>query len=244
VRSFPTPRPVTTKADLQAFFDDLARNYAERHGPAEALRQHRLRVLDRHAQFGASDVVLDVGCGDGAHLRALAPHIDRGLGIDFSPRMIQSARRQTQHSSLTFRVGDAERLASVPTASVDTVLCVGVLEHLLRPARALQQMARVLKPSGRLVALTLNGAHWWYRLADSVRIPTRHLTTDRRWAPAQVRRMLSENGLHPDVGFWRFVPDGDLPQLLAVLCRVLDVLGKRVAPAFLRGGLRLVGRPE
>ncbi|MFB6232334.1 MAG: class I SAM-dependent methyltransferase [Salinibacter sp.] len=243
MRSFPTPRPVTAKADVQAFFDDLARHYAERHGPAEALRRHRLRVLARHAQFGASDVVLDVGCGDGAHLRALADRIDHGLGIDLSPQMVQAARDQAQHPSLTFRVGDAERLASVPDASVDAVLCVGVLEHLLHPARALRQIARVLKPSGRVVALTLNGDHWWYRLADRLGVPTRHLATDRRLSPARARRLLRKSGLRPDIGFWRFVPSGDLPRPLSALCRALDQLGQRVAPSALRGGLRLVGRP-
>lgn len=240
---FPTPTPVATKADVRTFFDALAENPTERHGPPEALLQHRLRVLDRYAQFEASDVVLDVGCGDGAHLRALADRIDQGLGIDLSSQMVRTARRRTSHPSLAFRVGDAERLASVPAASVDVVLCVGVLEHLLRPARALRQIARVLRPSGRFVALTLNGGHWWYRLADHLGVPTRHLETDRRFSPGRARRLLDESGLRPDVGFWRFVPTGDLPRPLSALCCVLDRLGRRVAPAFLRSGLRLVGRP-
>ncbi|MFB6272666.1 MAG: class I SAM-dependent methyltransferase [Salinibacter sp.] len=241
--SFPTPVPVATKADVRAFFDELAQDHAEQHGPAEALLRHRIRVLGRHAQFEPSDVVLDIGCGDGTHLRALADRIDRGLGIDLSPRMVQTARRRTQDASLTFRVGDAERLASVPDASVDVVLCVGVLEHLLRPARALRQFARVLAPSGRVVVLTLNGRHWWYRLADRLGVPTRHLDTDCRLSPPRARRLLEENGLRPDVGFWRFVPSGDLPRPLATLCRALDRVGQRVAPVSLQGGLRLVGQP-
>ena len=243
MQSFPTPTPVATKTDVQTFFDELAADPDERHGPSESLLRHRLQILERHAQFDPSDVVLDLGCGDGTHLRALADCIGRGIGIDLSPQMVQVARRETRHSSLCFRVGDAECLASVPSASVDTVLCVGVLEHLLRPARALQQVVRVLKPSGRFVALTLNGAHWWYRLADRFRVPTRHLATDQRLAPARARRLLDESGLRPDIGFWRFVPSGDLPRPLAALCHLLDGLGRRVAPASLRGGLRLVGRP-
>lgn len=244
MQSFPQPTPVATKADIRAFFDELAANSAERHGPAEALLQHRLQILDRHAQFGPSDVVLDLGCGDGAHLRALANRIGRGIGIDLSPRMIRVARREATSPALAFRVDDAERLDTVPTASIDTVMCVGVLEHLLRPTRALQQVARVLKPTGYFVGLTLNGACWWYRLADRLCIPTRHLTTDRRLPPGRARRLLAESGLHPDVGFWRFVPNGDLPRPLAALCHLLDRLGQRVAPASLRGGLRLVGQPS
>lgn len=235
---------MATKADVRAFFNELAATPVERHGPADALLAHRLHLLDRYAQFSPSDAVLDVGCGDGTHLRALAGRIDRGIGIDLSPRMIRVARRQTRDPSIAFRVGDAERLASVPTASVDTVLCVGVLEHLLYPSRALDQVARVLKPSGRFVALTLNGTHWWYRLADRLRVPTRHLATDRRLSPAQARRLLRESGLQPNVGFWQFVPDGDLPRPLSVLCRVLEDLGRQIGAASLRSGLRLMGRPR
>lgn len=242
ISSFPTPTPVTTKADVRAFFDELAANPTERHGPPDALLAHRLRILDRYAQFSPSDAVLDVGCGDGTHLRALAGRIDRGIGIDLSPGMIDVARRRTTHPSLTFRVGDAEKLEAVPTSSIDKVMCVGVLEHVLHPSRLLHQAARVLKPTGRFVALTLNGAYWWYRVADRLQVSTRHLATDHRLSPAQARRLLRESGLQPDVGFWRFVPSGDLPPPLTFLCRVFETLGRQIGAASLRGGLRLMGR--
>lgn len=242
--AFPSPTPAATTADLRRFFDTLAARNTEQHGPAEALLRHRLTLLDRHAQFSDSDVVLDVGCGDGTHLRSLANDIDRGIGIDLAPQMIASARRHATHSSLSFRVDNAERLATIPSSSVDKVICVGVLEHVLHPARVLQQVARVLIPTGRFVALTLNGACWWYRLADRLSLPTRHLTTDHRFAPKQARRMMRATGLRPDVGFWRFVPRGDMPRPLSLLSRALDTLGQRTAAAQLRGGLRLCGRPQ
>lgn len=242
--AFPSPEPVSTKDDVRAFFDDLAADPTDRHGAAEAQLARRLRILDRHARLDDDDVVLDLGCGDGAHLRALADHIGRGIGVDLSPRMIRTARRRAEHSSLDFRVGDVERLASVPDGSVDAVLCVGVLEHLLHPARALEQARRVLRPSGRLVVLTLNGGHWWYRLADRLRIPTRHLATDGRFTPTHAREMMRTSGLQPEVGFWRFVPSGDMPRALALTCRALDGVGRRMAPEVLRTGLRLVGRPR
>lgn len=241
---FPKPTPATSKADIRAFFDRLATNNEEHHGPPKQLLHHRLEVLDRHARFSDTDVVLDVGCGDGQHLHALADWIHRGIGIDLSPKMIAAARQRSTPDSIEFRVGDAERLESLATSSIDKVICVGVLEHVLHPACALRQIARVLTPTGRFVVLTLNGAYWWYRLADRVGLPSRHLTTDRRFNPSRARRMLRGCGLRPSVGFWRFVPAGDLPTSISTLCRVLDTVGERTGVQSLRGGLRLSGHPR
>lgn len=240
---FTTPTPVATTADLRTFFDALAADPDDRHGPSEALLAYRLRVLERHAQFAPSDVVLDVGCGDGTHLQVLADRIEQGIGIDLSPQMIATARRQATDPSLTFRVDDAEALETIATGSIDKVICVGVLEHVLNPARALEQIARVLKPAGRFVALTLNGSYWWYRLADRLGVPTRHLTSDRRFTPKTAELLMRRSGFRPDVDFWRFVPRGDLPRPLSLLCDALDAVGRRAETPVLRGGLRLQGRP-
>lgn len=239
--AFPTPTPAEDKDDLRDFFDALAADPSERHGPADALLQHRLRILDRHAQFSPSDVVLDVGCGDGAHLEALADDIDQGIGVDLSHEMIATARQHAGHPDLCFRVDDAETLSTVPAGSVNKVICVGVLEHVLRPGRVLTQVARVLKPGGRFLALTLNGTYWWYRLADRLGLPTRHLSTDRRLRPAESRQLLEKSGLTPEVGFWDFVPSGDLPGPLPTLCRFSNRVGRQLSEAFFQGGLRLQG---
>lgn len=240
---FPITTPARSKAEIRAFFDEFAAENFERHGPAEALLHHRLEVLGRHANFDPNDIVLDVGCGDGAHLRALSDRIGRGIGIDLAPRMIENARRQTDEESLSFQVDDAEQLRSIPDGSVDVVICVGVLEHVLSPTRVFRSVRRVLRDGGRFVALTLNGTYWWYRFADQFQIPTRHLTSDQRLQPIEARRLLRRTGLRPHVGFWQFIPSGDLPATLSHLCHLLDSLGRRVSTASLRGGLRLYGRP-
>ncbi len=238
--SLPSPATAASKDDIRAFFDEIADDYTDRHGSADALA-YRLATLDHYAQFSPTDVVLDIGCGDGAHLRALADRIDRGLGVDFSPHMIDTARRRTNHDSLTFRHDDAEQLETVPSDAIDKVISVGVLEHVLHPTRVFDEAARVLRPDGRFVALTLNGAFLWYRLADRLRLPTRHLESDRRLFPAKAIQMLQHSGFQAEVDFWQFVPAGDLPQPLVHLFRTFDRLGRHVAPAWLRGGLCLCG---
>ena len=62
---------------------------------------------ERYTSFlatGNSDSILDLGCGNGDLLAALAPK--RGIGIDFSEKTIEAAR--ARHPDLEFRVGDVE----------------------------------------------------------------------------------------------------------------------------------------
>lgn len=235
--SFPQPASVNSKSDVRSFFDAFATRNYERHGSAEEELRRRVEILDRTVGFEASDVVLDLGCGDGKHLRAVADRIDRGIGVDFAPNMIDTARRRTRHASLSYRVDDAEALATIDEASVDVVICTGVLEHVLDPARVFAAVRRVLRPGGRFAALTLNGRYWWYRLADRLGIPTRHLSTDRRLRPGEAARLARASGLRVRTETWGFVPRGDLWAGIATCCRVLDAAGRYVLPATLRGGL-------
>jgi ubiquinone/menaquinone biosynthesis C-methylase UbiE len=65
-------------------------------------------------------VVLDLGCGNGHHLLALAPEVARGIGIDVSPGMIALARARLRNSAwkakITFEVGNAEELNAIRTS--------------------------------------------------------------------------------------------------------------------------------
>jgi ubiquinone/menaquinone biosynthesis C-methylase UbiE len=103
----------------------------------------------------AGDHVLDVGCGAGDDVRAMARIVGptgRAVGVDRSQTMIDAARqRSADDSGVEFRIGDAEHL-DFPDAAFDACRTDRVLQHLSDPARALQEMARILRPGGRLVA--------------------------------------------------------------------------------------------
>jgi 2-polyprenyl-6-hydroxyphenyl methylase/3-demethylubiquinone-9 3-methyltransferase len=242
MNSFPQPAAADSKHDVRAFFNDFATRNYERHGPADEELRRRVEILDRTVGFEASDVVLDLGCGDGKHLRAVADRIDRGIGVDFAPNMIDTARRRTQHASLSYRVDDAETLATFADGSVDVVICTGVLEHVLHPARLFAAVRRVLRPGGRFAALTLNGRYWWYRLADRLGIPTRHLATDRRLRPEEAVQFGRTTGLQVRTETWAFVPRGDLSPWLAACCRTLEAMGRYMLSSYLRGGLVIAAR--
>jgi SAM-dependent methyltransferase len=112
--------------------------------------------------------ILDVGCGDGFHLRLLR---DFGRptwtleGVDANDRAIDAARR----AGLTVHHGTIEQL-SLPAASYDLVLLIATIEHVDDPAGVLRAVRRLLKPGGRVVIVTDNtatldfavfgGRHW------------------------------------------------------------------------------------
>lgn len=103
--------------------------------------------------------VLDVGSGDGAAASAVAPYARSLTCIDSNARMIDAAReRLGKHPHVRTQVADVHALPFAD-ASFDTVLVFHTLTYAERPARALAECARVLRPGGRLVLLCLDQHH-------------------------------------------------------------------------------------
>jgi ubiquinone/menaquinone biosynthesis C-methylase UbiE len=238
-------RAARNHADVAAFFDACAPSYKEQHGGAERLLRYRLDLLSDRAQFRVDDTVLEIGCGNGLHLIALAARYGRGIGTDLSPAMITAAREAMKgrpgEDKLSFEVDASEHLRSVAPSSVDVVLCVGSLEHTLDQKAALQNAFRVLKPGGRLVCLTLNGGSVWYAyMARLLGADTRQLATDRYLTGGELRRLARDAGFgEPVIDAWTFVQRGDMPAATARLLAILDGVGRLLRLSFLRGGLRL-----
>jgi ubiquinone/menaquinone biosynthesis C-methylase UbiE len=93
----------------------------------------------------AEDRVLDVAGGPGALARALAGRVASVAVLDSAAALLAHAP-----DGVETVVGRAEQLP-FPQGSFDLVTCVNSLHHIDRPARALDEMARVLAPGGRLV---------------------------------------------------------------------------------------------
>jgi SAM-dependent methyltransferase len=86
-------------------------------------------------------LVLDAGSGRAAWRRIILETATAYESIDLAPR----------HDHVPTWVGDICEMPGVPDERYDTVVCHQVLEHVRRPAAALDQMHRVLKPGGVLV---------------------------------------------------------------------------------------------
>jgi ubiquinone/menaquinone biosynthesis C-methylase UbiE len=239
-----TPSYSTT--DIRSYFDQCASTgSAEQHGHAQRLLEYRLALLRSLARPRSTDVVLDLGCGNGHHLLALGPEIARGIGIDISPGMIELARVRVRNpprrANLTFKVDDAEELKGIADQSIDLAFCIGAFEHMLDKRAVLTSIYRVLKFGGRFVCLTLDANYVWYRIfAPLLGFSFKHLSSDRMLTRDEFVLLLNQTGFR-GIRFapWTFIPKGDVPAAVALLLTLLDAIGRHARLDSLRGGLSL-----
>ncbi len=106
------------------------------------------RAIARHLGGRGDLDALDLGCGYHATLlRALGPSLRSGVGVDV--RVSPEARAVPP---LTFVEGTIEDvLPRLEAGSFDLVMMTSVLEHLWRPAWALEQCRRVARPGGTVL---------------------------------------------------------------------------------------------
>jgi SAM-dependent methyltransferase len=99
--------------------------------------------------------VLEVGPGPGEASERIARELDAEVvAVDLSERMVELARAR----GVDARVGDVQSL-SFDDGSFDCALAAWVLFHVADLDRALSELARVLRPGGRLVAVTTSVRH-------------------------------------------------------------------------------------
>ena len=100
--------------------------------------------------------VLDAGSGDGAIAQLLAPRARSVTCLDRSERVMAAARQRLgRERNVRFTVGDLHDLA-FGDAQFDHVLLFNVLTYAHTPARVIAEAARVLRPRGDLVVVTLD----------------------------------------------------------------------------------------
>jgi ubiquinone/menaquinone biosynthesis C-methylase UbiE len=114
-------------------------------------------------------IILDVGCGPASVTASLAHAAGPGalvLGLDRSEAMLARAVRTQSGPQIGFLRADAQQLP-LRGETVDAVVSIGVLQFIPDPVVALAEMARVLRPGGRLavvVPIVRHAARFWRRL--------------------------------------------------------------------------------
>lgn len=170
------PDPATPFSSSEEGIDTYRRFFdvALRRDEASSVAAHSLgdsRLLEKSTQeivelferrlgvLGPSHRVLEIGCGHGRILAAVAPRVDEALGVDISPGMIEAARKRCASlRNVALSVTGGRDLAQFPTASFDLVYAVDAFPYIHHAGRALaalhvREAARLLRPGGALVIL-------------------------------------------------------------------------------------------
>jgi 2-polyprenyl-3-methyl-5-hydroxy-6-metoxy-1,4-benzoquinol methylase len=224
--------------------------------PQPAVNRKFFRVFSLVESCLPSEALLDAGCGDGLYLEAIGSSTRapaRIVGTDLSERILETARATADRSGVQVELRRAN-LEQLPFSDgeFDVVLCTQVIEHLLDPALALRELARVLRPSGRLVLTTDNRRNLVSRSLNAPRAAAVRLLGWRgrrlkvhfphaAFAPAEFERLVREAGFEPGpIESFRFHLDWPLDR--APVRRALDRLDDALPPHHLGDILTVVAR--
>jgi ArsR family transcriptional regulator len=100
-------------------------------------------------------VVGDLGCGTGQLTETVAPYVKQVIAVDSSPDMLDAARQRVGAApNVDLRQGDLEHLP-IEAGELDAAMLSLVLHYSPSPARALADVARALRPGGRVLVVDM-----------------------------------------------------------------------------------------
>jgi ubiquinone/menaquinone biosynthesis C-methylase UbiE len=147
-----------------ALFDSKAETYDSWYTTPLGAYEDELEkaLVFRHVTDVRGKTVLDVGCGTGLYSIRLAEAGADVTAVDISPKMIEIARTKAQDRGQYIWYDQAD-MAQLPYANrtFDTVVSITALEFAADPLQALMEMARVLRPGGKLIVGVLNNDSPW-----------------------------------------------------------------------------------
>ncbi len=145
------PRVLADRARGEGWADTVAGDMERHYSPGrtwETLARSLLQLL-------VTGDVLDIASGDGVTAELLAPHAHTMVCVDSSERVVAAAaRRLKPFANVSVRLGDMHAL-DLGRQRFDLVLMLHALTYAEHPPKAVAEAARVLRPGGRLLAVTL-----------------------------------------------------------------------------------------
>ena len=111
-------------------------------------------------------VMLDVGCGNGAHALRAAPHCKRIFGFDYDSEQLRVGHQEAArlgHDNVHLFAWDITGRFPFPDGHFDVILFLDVIEHLVPRVSVLREIRRVLKDEGRLLVSGPSHETTWRR---------------------------------------------------------------------------------
>jgi len=199
------------------FLERLSQTHAD---AMHALPDDHWESLSRAVGLVGLQAILDVGCGSGAWLTPLARLNTRVVGVDIDDALLERARAYSASADNVEIWNMSADSLGFADESFDAVTCFTVLPYLDQPV-ALGEMARVLKPNGRLLLGTVGFGYYAKHIAEGARYEeldairygldpilvaaARALSRNavapdsvRCWSPRAVRRLLESQGFAVD----------------------------------------------
>jgi SAM-dependent methyltransferase len=112
-----------------------------------------LKLIVQAAALGSNDRTIDLACGPGSVVCALAEHASWVIGLDMTPAMLDQARALAKSRGLSNVEWKEGSIYAAPYAdgSFDAVTCRFAFHHLTNPPGAFAEMVRLAAPGGRIV---------------------------------------------------------------------------------------------
>jgi demethylmenaquinone methyltransferase / 2-methoxy-6-polyprenyl-1,4-benzoquinol methylase len=206
------------KREALELFQELPRRYDALSAALSFWQDPRWRrALVSAVAPWAGERVLDVATGTGMVAAELLARCECSVvGIDQSAAMLAAARARfagSERSRVELIEGQAEALPFA-AESFDAVTFTYLLRYVDDPAATVGELARVLRPGGRIASLEfgvppLAAARWAWRLYTAVGLPTLGRLASREWAEVgrflgpSIRGFYRRHPLERIVGYWR-----------------------------------------
>src|SRR5271169_3975181 len=171
------------------------------------LRSEEAEELAERATAGLANadklLAIDLACGPGTYTRPLAARVRQAIGADLTPAMVEKARAEAARDGITNIEFVCADIYALPFADgvAGIVSCGYAFHHMTDPARAVAEMARVLRPGGRMAVTDIivregcDGA--FQNSVERVRDPSHTTTQSVTHFHALIRnlrlRVVSEN---------------------------------------------------
>ena len=242
----PTPPADGVKAEMSAYYDELASNSAVARSldsgedpmsivASDLARRYfqmrKMREAERLGEFQPAQRLVEVGCATGPYTVRLSTEMGyRMTGVDISPRSIEIARQLAVSLGLgdeiAYAQGDFERLECLDDGSHDGLVSFSCFRYVPDPLAALRQARRVVKPGGRVVVDFPNRFCPWFKYLKT-RFGVNIHFEDRHFSAREVRSMFTEAGLE-SVRFTKLLFTPTItPAALLPAFKFLDLIGER-----------------